>query len=148
MNKQFSIILISLVFFMSCSATIPKLGVNSGQFMPCPEKPNCVSSQATDEEHFIQPIEFSGTLQDAHERLLQILKSTKRTKIITIQENYIRVEFTSKLFRFTDDVEFYFPAANPETIIIHFRSASRIGHSDLGANRKRIEQIRDKFKVY
>ena len=148
MNKQISIVLLSFIFLTGCSGTMPKLGVNSGQLMPCPKTPNCVSSQATDKKHFIPPIHFIGASQDAQDRLLQILKAWKRTKITVVQENYIRVEFTSKIFRFIDDVEFYFRSTKTGKIIIHFRSAARLGHSDLGANRKRIEQIRNKFKVY
>ena len=115
--------------------------------MSCPGSPNCVSSQASDKKHFITPINFSGTVQDAQDRLLKILKPMQRTNILVVQENYIRAEFTSKLFRFVDDVEFYFPSTKTGQIIIHFRSASRIGYSDFGANQKRIEQIRDRFKV-
>ncbi|MFB1034260.1 MAG: DUF1499 domain-containing protein [Sinobacterium sp.] len=148
MNKQVLIVLVSLHFLMGCSATPPKLGIMDRQLIPCPNKPNCVSSQATDKKHYIQPIHFTGTPQDAKNRLLQILNTLEQTKIIVVQENYIRVEFTSKIFQFIDDVEFYFPATNTEHIIIHFRSASRIGYSDLGANQKRIEQIRDTFKGY
>ncbi len=72
------------------------------------------------------------------------LTMSKTTKVV--QENYIRVEFTSLIFRFVDDVEFYFPTAENEKMIIHIRSASRIGYSDFGANRKRIEQIRKKLR--
>jgi uncharacterized protein (DUF1499 family) len=148
MNKPIAIILLSFAFMMGCSGTLPKLGVMSDQLTPCPSKPNCVSSQATDKEHYIQPIHFTGTPQDAQDRLLQILNALERTKVIVVQENYIRVAFTSKIFQFIDDVEFYFPATNTEQIIINFRSASRIGYSDLGANQKRIEHIRDIFKDY
>ena len=148
MNKQILLVLLSLTFLMGCSATFPKLGIMNDELISCPNKPNCVSSQATDTEHYIQPIHFIGTPQDAQNRLLQILNALERTKIIAVQENYIRVEFTSKIFQFIDDVEFYFPATNTEHIIIHFRSASRIGYSDLGANQKRIEQIRGTFKEY
>lgn len=148
MNKQILLVLLSLTFLMGCSATFPKLGIMNDELISCPSKPNCVSSQATDTEHYIQPIHFTGTPQDAQDRLLQILNALERTKIIAVQENYIRVEFTSKIFQFIDDVEFYFPATNTEHIIIHFRSASRIGYSDLGANQKRIEQIRGTFKEY
>lgn len=147
MTKQILILILSSIFLMGCSATVPKLGVNNGQLIPCPQKPNCVSSQVSDQKHFIQPIHFNGTPQDAQVRLLQILKGLQRTKIIAIQENYIRVAFTSKLFRFIDDVEFYFPATNTQKIVINYRSASRIGYSDFGANRSRIEQIRNKFVV-
>ena len=126
---------------------MPKLGVNSGQLMSCPDKPNCVSSQATDAEHFIDPIHFTGTRQTALDRLLKILKVLERTKIIVTEENYLHVEFTSKVFGFVDDVEFYFPSTQTEKIIINMRSASRLGHSDLGANQKRIEQIRNAFEI-
>lgn len=126
---------------------MPKLGLNNGRLVPCPKTPNCVNTQATDEKHFIQPIHFTGTRQEAQDRLLKILKAWERTKITIVQENYIRVEFTSKIFRFVDDVEFYFPITKAKKIIIHIRSASRVGYSDLGANRKRIEQIRNKFKA-
>ncbi len=76
---------------------------------------------------------------------MQILESEKRTKILAAQENYIRAEFTSALFRFVDDVEFYFPEEQASETVIHIRSASRVGYYDFGANRKRIERIRDKF---
>jgi len=148
MNKQVSIALLSFIFLMGCSGAIPKLGINSGQLMPCPAKPNCVSSQTTDKNQFIQPIHFSGTRQEAQQRLLQVLQALQQTKIVAAQENYIRVEFTSKVFRFIDDAEFYFQSAENGKTIINLRSASRIGHSDFGVNRARIEQIRNKFKVY
>ena len=145
MNKLHPVVLVSLIILSGCSATKPDLGVNNGKLMPCPESPNCVNSQAAGEQNYINPIHFTGTQQDAKDRLLQILKSEKRTKILEAHENYIRVEFTSALFRFVDDVEFYFPEKQPGERIIHIRSASRVGYSDLGANRKRIEKIRSKF---
>jgi uncharacterized protein (DUF1499 family) len=145
MNKQTSIILFSFIFLMGCSGTVPKLGLMGDQLTPCPNKPNCVSSQAAHKEHYIQPISFTGTPQDAHDKVLQIVNALEQRKVTVVQENYIRVEFTSKIFRFVDDVEFYFPPTNTEQIIINVRSASRIGYSDLGANQKRIEQIRIQF---
>jgi uncharacterized protein (DUF1499 family) len=76
---------------------------------------------------------------------LHILKSEKLARILTVQANYIHAEFTSAVFKFVDDVEFYFLVKDVNTTIIHIRSASRVGYSDLGANRKRIEKIRAKF---
>ena len=146
MNKQISIFILSCVFFVGCSGTMPQLGVDSGQLMPCPDKPNCVSSQATDEAHFVEPIHFIGTRQDAQVRLLQMLDVMERTKIIVTEEKYIQVEFTSKILGFVDDVEFYFPSTKSEKTTINFRSASRLGHSDHGVNRKRIELIRKQFE--
>ena len=148
MHKQVSIVLLAFIFLMGCAGSIPKLGLNNDQLMVCPESPNCVSSQITDKKHFIQPIYFTGTRQETQARLLQILKTLQRTDIIDIQKSYIRVEFASKIFRFIDDVEFYFPATKTDKTIIYFRSASRLGYSDLGANRKRIEQIIQTFNAY
>jgi uncharacterized protein (DUF1499 family) len=71
-----------------------------------------------------------------------IILSMPRAKIVSSSEDYIHAEFRSKLFRFVDDVEFYFDAPRK---LIDFRSASRVGHSDLGVNRKRMEEIREKF---
>jgi uncharacterized protein (DUF1499 family) len=145
MNKLNPVVLVSLILLTGCSGTKPDLGVNNGELMPCPKTPNCVNSQAADEGHYIKPLHFSGTRQEAKERLLQILKSEKRTKILAAHEHYIRVEFTSSFFRFVDDVEFYFPKEQAGEKLLHIRSASRVGYSDLGANRKRIEKIRSNF---
>jgi len=145
MNKQILVVLVSLIMLTGCSGTRPDLGINNEMLMPCPKTPNCVNSQAVDKEHYIEPILFTGTQQEAKDRLLRVLESEKRTKILTAQKNYIRVEFTSALFRFIDDVEFYFSEKPAKETIIHVRSASRVGYSDLGVNRKRIEQIRNKF---
>ena len=147
MKKTNLVVMLSLIMLTGCSGTKPDLGVNNGELMPCPKTPNCVNSQAADEKHYIKPIYFAGTQQEAKSRLLKILASEKRTKILTAQANYIRVEFTSTLFRFVDDVEFYFPEKQAAETVIHIRSASRVGYSDLGANRKRIEKIRSKFKL-
>jgi len=143
MNKRI-IVLLSLTL-TGCSGTAPNLGVNNGKLMSCPLSPNCVNSQSSDEAHFIKPLYYHGTKQSAQDRLLQILKSETRTKILTIEKNYIRAEFTSALFRFIDDVEFYFPIHDADEAVIHVRSASRVGYSDLGVNRERIERIRAKF---
>lgn len=145
MKKINLIIMLSLILLTGCSGSKPELGINNGKLMPCPETPNCVSSQTGNEEHYIKPINFTGTQQEAKALLLNILESEKRTKILTARDNYIRVEFTSALFRFVDDVEFYFPENQVGGNVIHIRSASRIGYSDLGTNRKRVEKIRSKF---
>jgi uncharacterized protein (DUF1499 family) len=68
----------------------------------------------------------------------------KRTSIITKKDNYIHATFKSRIFRFVDDVEFYF---DDKEKIVHFKSASRVGHSDLGVNRKRMEEIRKRFNI-
>jgi len=147
MNKQIKLILISLLLLTGCNSVIPKLGIDNGQLSPCPSTPNCVSSQATDEKHYIEPIVTSGTPLEVKNQILELLNESKSSKIMVTENNYIRAEFTSKLFHFVDDVEFYFPVTNAKEMTIHTRSASRVGHSDFGVNRKRIEKIRSKFKA-
>jgi len=146
MNKQIMIVLTSLIFFSGCTGVIPKLGIENGQLIQCPTTPNCVNSQAKDKKHYIEPILMTGTPLEVKNHILKILNELKRAKIIVAEDHYIRVEFTSKVFRFIDDLEFYFPNTKSKEMTIHVRSASRVGHSDFGVNRKRIEQIRSKFK--
>ena len=129
----------------SFSGTQPNdLGVNNGQLKGCPDTPNCVSSQApaSDKEHAIAPLTYSGSAADAISRLKTIIEGMERSKINEVSDNYLYAEFSSKLMGFVDDVEFYAPAGES---IIHTRSAARLGKSDLNVNRKRTEEIRSQF---
>ena len=109
---------------------------------PCPATPNCVSSLAGDQKHFIEPISYEGESAVAQQELLGVLKSFKRVRMVRVEEGYIHAEFVSSIFRFVDDVEFYFDSSRK---LIQVRSASRTGYSDLGVNRRRIEAIREQF---
>lgn len=115
------------------------LGVHSGQLTPCPNTPNCVNSQSQD-VHKIEPFTYNSS-EKAINDLKTIIQSFK-TKIITETKNYLYVEFTIPIVGFVDDVEFYLDKGAK---VIHVRSASRLGESDLGVNRKRIETIRAKL---
>ena len=106
---------------------------------PCPDSPNCVSSQSSDEAHYIAPLSYEGDATGARQALLSVIESMDRANIVTAEDNYIRAEFTSLVFRFIDDVEFYLNADNNT---IEVRSASRKGYYDFGVNRKRVEAIR------
>ena len=119
------------------------IGIDQGKLSPCPDSPNCVSSQSTDPSHYVDPLFFTDSRIDAKIRLLKIIESIPRTQIISHTDNYIHVEFTSLIFRFVDDVEFLF---DDEHNLIQVRSASRVGYSDLGMNRKRIEALRQQFQ--
>ncbi|MBD2516077.1 DUF1499 domain-containing protein [Nostoc sp. FACHB-973] len=118
------------------------LGVSNGKLAPCPNSPNCVSSQSTDAVHKIAPLTFTSSAEAAIANLKTIIESLPRTKIITESQDYLYVEFKSALLGFVDDVEFYL---DRNTNTIQVRSASRLGQSDLGVNRQRIETIRAKF---
>ena len=105
---------------------------------PCPRTPNCVSSQASD-AHRIEPFRYAGTTEAARERLLAILRSMPRTKVTESGGDTLRAEFRTRFFRFVDDAIFVFDDARKT---IEVRSASRIGRSDFGVNRRRLEEIR------
>jgi len=121
----------------------PHLGVNDGRLAPCPYSPNCVSSQSTDASHSVVPLTYSGRAADAMKTLTAIVQTFPRTSVITISDRYLHAEFTSAIFRFVDDVEFL---VDDTAQVIHVRSASRMGYSDLGVNRKRIETIRQRWQ--
>lgn len=143
MNRRILITLSFIIILLQCSGKRPEnLGVANGKFSSCPDSPNCVSSQSIDKEHYVEPLHYEGTLTEAKEAIISVINSMERVNIVTTEEDYIHAEFTSALFRFVDDVEFHFDDINKT---IHLKSASRIGRSDLGVNRKRIESIRTKF---
>ena len=119
------------------------IGISQGKLSPCPDSPNCVSSQSPDPSHFVEPLSYTDSQTDATARLLKLIESMPRTQIISNTGNYLHAEFTSLIFRFVDDVEFLF---DKEKNLIHVRSASRVGYSDLGMNRKRIEALRQQFR--
>jgi len=140
--RTFFCLLLIVLLLSACAGKRPvNLGVQSGHLADCPGTPNCVSSQTADESHSIAPFTYSGDKKEAFLRLKKIIESEERTRIITESENYLHVEFTSMIMRFVDDVEFYFP----DEPLIHVRSASRLGYSDLGVNRKRVEHLRELF---
>ncbi len=118
------------------------LGASNGLLKPVPVSPNAVSSQATGGYHQIAPLSYNGACEPALAALKSIVENTLRTCVIKERADYLYAEYTSKLIGYVDDVEFYFP---PDEQIIHVRSASRLGYSDFGVNRRRIEDIRVKL---
>jgi uncharacterized protein (DUF1499 family) len=134
------VVLAMLSFF---SRKPENLGVVNGRLADCPATPNCVCSQCSDPEHRMEPFRFTGSPEEAMEQVKVVIGATPRSTIVTADGRYMHVEVTSRLFRFVDDVEFLI---EPDTKTIQFRSASRVGRSDLGVNRQRMEGIRQKFE--
>lgn len=112
---------------------------SNNKMKPCPSTPNCVSTVDTD-SHYIKPIEHTLSSNLAKEKIKKIVLSQKRVELVEDTENYLKFVYSSFLFRFKDDVEFLF-----EDNKIQMRSSSRVGYSDLGVNRKRLEKIRNEF---
>lgn len=113
------------------------LGVKDGKLAACPSSPNCVNSQSQDSKSKIAPLPLVAIAD-----LKKVIESMERTTIIEQTDNYLYAEFKSKLMGYVDDVEFY---RDSQANVTHVRSASRLGQSDLGVNRKRIEAIRAKL---
>ena len=116
------------------------LGLHDGRLRACPNKPNCVNSQSDDPAHVIEPILYEGSRDSARDRLLRVLADDRRATVIAEDPDYVHAEYQAAIF--IDDVEFYLP---DDADRIHVRSASRVGHSDMGANRRRVEAIRAAF---
>lgn len=130
------------VLWSGCAAPRPdNLGLNAGRLSDCPSSPNCVSSQAdpADSEHYVPPLKFDGDAHVAFERATVAALSLPGARLYQTHTDYVWFEFTSRVMRFVDDLELVLDAP---ARVIHLRSASRIGYSDLGANRKRVEALR------
>ena len=125
-----------------CAGALPKhVGVHQLQLRECPSSPNCVSSYYPDDDHYITPIATSSQPQASIMQLKSIISTHPNMALIKQTDNYLYVQFTSSVLGFVDDLEFIV-----EETHIHVRSASRIGYSDFGANRKHIETIRKQFE--
>jgi len=125
----------------ACAGERPNnLGAKDGSLAACPASPNCVSSQADDERHRITPLVLSGDPDAAFARLKLVLGQRSDTTIREELPGYLRVELRTLLF--VDDGEFMLDRSRQ---VIQVRSASRLGYSDLGKNRSRMEEIRGQF---
>lgn len=125
------------------------LGVHDGRLKPPARTPNSVSSQADlypehPQRQFarIAPIRFNSTPEQAMARIVAILQATKGTAIVTNTPDYIYAQCTTRLLKFTDDLEF---VLDRSASVIQVRSASRLGQKDFDVNRNRVEAIREKF---
>ncbi|MCX7096428.1 MAG: DUF1499 domain-containing protein [Methylococcales bacterium] len=109
----------------------------------CKDSPNCVSSQALDASHFIEPYKISGSPEAAWAALKDILNKQSRMVITHETADTLHAEATSLVFQFIDDINIILDA---DKKLIHIRSASRTGHSDFGVNRKRLETLRTQLQ--
>lgn len=137
-------LLLAALPLSGCSGTPPQnLGVKEGRLKPCPNSPNCVSTQAAegDAEHRMEPISYGegvGGAKAAKATIVETIEDSLRTSIPETGDGYVQAEFTSWIFRFVDDVEF---SIDKREKLIHFRSVSRLGESDMGVNRERMNKL-------
>ena len=120
-----------------------KLDQSDHQLLPCPTSPNCVSSLGTDPKHRVEPFLLAETAEDSWTKIIGIVSAIPRSKIVKQETGYLHIEVRSLIFRFVDHLELI---ANLESNHVDVRSASVLGYSDLGVNRKRVEMLRAQFK--
>lgn len=125
------------------------LGVRDGKFGRPSETRNSVSSQArlwpghTQREYAeIAPLALRGDGAATIARLKTLMQTEPGATIIESRADYLYVQYTSRLLKFVDDVEFWF---DPADGVIQVRSSSRIGRSDFGVNRRRVEALRERL---
>ena len=115
-------------------------GLVEARLTKCPDKPNCICTEfEADASHYIDPVVI--TQSNASEVLSRLKNSVQEMggSIQAENGNYLAAIFTSSLFKFVDDFEI---RIDMDQKMIHVRSASRVGYSDRGINRKRIEQLK------
>jgi uncharacterized protein (DUF1499 family) len=140
-----SLLLLTIALTVACADMNDwTLGLRDGRLAPCPGSPNCVSSDATSARHHIAPYRLNAPPGDAWRALIEVVSEQPRATVLESTDAYLYAEFRSRFFGFVDDVEFYL---RPEEQTIGVRSASRVGYSDLGANRKRVESIREALRA-
>jgi uncharacterized protein (DUF1499 family) len=117
----------------------PLLGPQQGRLRPCPDTPNCVCTHDADHSDGMAALDAHGHPLELMNRLRILLRSSSGVRIVADEGLYLHAEFRTPVLRFIDDVEFL---ADETAGVIHVRSASRVGYSDFGTNRRRIEWIR------
>lgn len=133
-----SVVCLALI---ACSGSRPSdLGVTRSRLAPCPDTPNCVSSDSLESEHQIKPLLLNMPANKVWEAAAQAVSSLPRTNIVTRTESYLHAECRSRLLGFVDDLELHL---RPSEGILAVRSASRLGYSDFQVNRMRVEELRE-----
>ena len=117
-------------------------GVVGGRLADCPYSRNCVCSDAVEDSHRVAPFALSVPAADAWKVIREVVAALPRTRIVERTGDYLHAECRSAWFGFVDDLELYLRAKPGAPAIVAVRSAARIGYSDFGVNRARVEQLR------
>ena len=120
------------------------IGVRDGRFADCPNRPNCVSTQTDNTDQEMEPIPLLQPPGQTIKGLKQIISSMSGSRVVESSTHYLHAEFRSFVFGFVDDVELW---VDEDAQVVHFQSASRLGYSDLGVNRNRMQAIRRRYET-
>lgn len=135
-----ALVIISLASIYSKNRT-PQVAIglnDDGQFYELSDKPNCISTQTSYIEKKVAPLEFKGSLKDSKGAIYQALEAYGGIEIVEDTDTYVYCIATTSLMRYKDDVEFLFDETEQ---LIHYRSSSRAGYSDMGLNKERYDRI-------
>jgi uncharacterized protein (DUF1499 family) len=125
---------------LACAGAVTdQADLASGAVSACPSSPNCVSSKDESGGHFVAPLRFHGDPQAAWAAVERIVTGMPRTRIVESGTEFLHAESRSSVFGFVDDLELWLRASGKR---IDVRSASRVGWSDMGVNRRRVETLR------
>ena len=135
MEKIFFVIILIIIIFVILGLISQKgsaKGLVDGRLAEPGHSPNVVSS-----EEDVQPERAVAPLSANIAQIKSAILSTGGV-ITSESQDYISATYMSKIFKFVDDVELRRVSDN----VWHIRSASRVGYSDNGANRRRVKTIR------
>lgn len=138
-----ALIVVNLIRIYWQNSQVPSLGHDAGQLKPLGPRPNSVSTQTDDTDKWVQPWPFKESREQTMQALLAVVEQYGGARIVEQDDHYLYVVFTTNLMKFHDDAEFYL---NEEEQLVHFRSASRAGYSDMGLNRKRFEALTELYR--
>ena len=105
---------------------------------PCPSSLNCVCTYEKKVRKSAPTLPFKGTLQESRAELIELISNVEGAFLVEENATYLHFEFHASIGHFIDDVEFYFVETNK---MIHYRSASREGYGDFGANKRRMKKV-------
>ncbi len=139
-SYKWVVIVMSITLFSCAGQTPEDIGVFDNKFSPCPESPNCVSSDANDKGHAVDVFKLNKNLENNWKEIHDVVNSLSRTKIISFDEKYIHAECSSAVFGFVDDLQLHLREQGEYVAV---KSAARLGYSDFGVNRKRVTDLRE-----
>ncbi len=144
MTPRHASALAALLLLAGCHSAPRGIAAPGVALRPCPPTPNCVATGAADARHAMPPLPFADTPAGAQARARAALLAEPRTRIAAEAPGYLRAEARSRLLRFVDDVEV---VVDDGARVVRFRSASRVGRSDLGVNRARMARFSERFRA-
>jgi uncharacterized protein (DUF1499 family) len=132
-----------MIFMITGCSAVRSEDAGSTPLLSCPESPNCVTTEAPDNQHKIDVFHLKGDFTKNWPEIQHVVAALPRSTFIKADETYLHATFKSRVFQFVDDLELFL---NPLNGIISIRSAAQTGYLDFGVNRRRVEQLRHELQ--